>query len=215
MRTIFVFFSFIIIWTNIQAQSGSLILKYSKKPEFQQEITRNGKEGIRIQFTKNLEKGNPEKTELLLKDITTENYQKIILAQLGDSVTAEQKKDILQYLKESSLDIMLWLFSTLDDGQPAGKFIVKDKVEIKNASTRMKNLFIPSDKIETIKNKKTRKENYSEDRVIGELNIKNVEVEFKDGFLEQIVAIGATTEKEYRFSNLFGIGFSTSKNYRS
>lgn len=269
MKTFIFFFSLIIFWVNIQAQSSPLILKYPKEPKFRQEITRNGEEGIRIQFSRESETQESEKTELLLKDITTENYNKIILGQLGDSLTKDQKESISQYLKDSSLDIMLWLFSTLDDGPLAGNLIIRDEVQVFINSKKLRNLIIDPKPVVTVKsslknaetvkpNKNSngkpdsmnldkpeekanidKKEPIQEDKnpeqfdklslrqyhrllfprksIIDKIKITKVDVEFRDGFLEQIVVTGkneSNPNEEYRFVNSYGIGFSTPKNFK-
>ncbi len=158
----------------VSAQNEVFKLEYKNNLPFTQEISQpEDKKGYIIKLTQ----GEKEK-ELRLTSLTIKTYQNIITSNIEgyDNLEKEQQGEIDSALKDWVVDIMLWTFNNLDEDEKIGLIKIKEQdVSIYNNSTR--NIVSNSNKNSVMARKQE----------LSKMKIDNVDIEFRDGFIEQII----------------------------
>lgn len=214
----------------VSAQNEVFKLEYNGSPSFKQEISQpEDKKGYIIKLIQ----GEKEK-ELRLSSLTIKSYQNIITSNIEgyNNLEKEQQGEMNSALKDWVVDIMLWTFNNLDDGPDVGILTpTTNKIPIYNANegkkkTTIKNQSSYSQSSITIDKKNANKADLSskenrknlikgKDANITDVNLEKFDIEFKDGYIEQISVKCLKGTENIRYENINSIGFSTRKNYRN
>ena len=211
MKKTLCFLSFLIAFLpSLVSQTTELEFNYTKGITIKQTISKKDP-GIIVKIAAKLDTSDTSEKEITISNLTLDNYQKAVFDFLPKDLSIKEKDSIRLYLNEKFLEILTWLFITKDEGPKVGDLIIYKEANIYNRSNRKKL------NVQQSNNFNSKNEAIYKNTTITKLTITKVDIEFKNGFIEQIIVTGKMPDTNIvcRFSNLYGIGFSTPKNYRT